>query len=157
MKKEENCKGKKMTLGNYFLLFMPASDTSCIVFTGYLGFIRCQFERSGKYYRLSYDSWNVYLPHHALFSLAVWDLYDANLKGVVFWPLANSAGDFHRGYFKPRTPARQCYSSLSLPVLHCDIVSRKLFENSFAFKMQKYVLSFGWFSVHLACKRYWDR
>ena len=101
-----------MTLGNYFLWFMPASDNSCIVFTAYLGFIRCQFERSGKYYKLSYDSWNVYLPHHALFSLAVWDLYDANLKGVVFWPLANSAGDFHRGYFKPRTPARQCYSSL---------------------------------------------
>ena len=114
MKWNEKCKEKKMILGNYFLWFMPASDNSCIVFTGSLGFIRCQFERSGKYYRLSYDSWNVYLPHHALFSLAVWDLYDANLKGVVFWPLANSAGDFHRGYFKPRTPARQCYSSLSL-------------------------------------------
>ena len=28
---------------------------------------------------------------------------------------------------------------LSLPVLHCAIVSRKLFENFFAFKMQNYV------------------
>ena len=39
---------------------------------------------------------------------------------------------------------------LSLPVLHYEIVSRKLFENSFAFKMQKYVPSFEWLSVHLS-------
>ena len=86
--------------------------------------------------RLSYDSWNVYLPHHALFSPAVWDLYDANLKGVVFWPLANSAGDFHRGYFKPRTPARQCYSSLSLfaclALVHCI---KKVIQMLFTFKV----------------------
>ena len=146
MKKKEKCKEKKNDIGKLFLMIHACiRHIMCIVFTGCLGFIRCH----GKYYRLSYDSWNVYLPHHALFSLAVWDLYDANLKGVVFWPLANSAGDFHRGYFKPRTPARQCYSSLSLPVLHCDIVSRKLFENSFAFKIQKYVPSFEWLSVHL--------
>ena len=136
MKKKEKCKEEKMTLGNYFLWFMECIRH--IVFTGCLGFIRCQFERSGKYYRLSYDSWNVYLPHHALFSLAVWDLYDANLKGVVFWPLANSAGDFHRGYFKPRTPARQCYSSLSLfACLALWPGINKVIQNLFAFKVQK--------------------
>ena len=60
----------------------------------------------------------------------VWDLYDANLKGVVFWPLANSAGDFHRGYFKPRTPAQNGRQSRARErdLIHTPIIIIRVVE-----------------------------